>query len=85
MNRDTSKLPMWAQKHISELKEKVQNAEATIPWTKPGMEWFTLFSPSTRDSGKAGPRKLFTCSEDGTLCVCTLGPNDFVFVGRARQ
>ena len=34
------RLPKWAQGYIRELEERVARAEATIPWTEPGMEWF---------------------------------------------
>lgn len=84
MPEDIKSLPKWAQKKIAELERKVEAAERTIPWTKPGMEWFTLFHPDHRRKGDETPRKLFTLSEDGAHCVCSLGPNDCVFVGRER-
>lgn len=80
------RLPKWAQRHIAELEERVQRAEQTIPWTEPGMEWYTLFRPDPQNR-KAMERKtfmLFTCSEGGTHPVCDIGPRDFVFVGRGK-
>jgi hypothetical protein len=79
---DITRLPKWAQQRIAELEKRVKRAEATIPWTEPGMEWFTLFHPAT--SPKLRPRHLFTCGQNGTTLVCTLGPNDWVFVGRGE-
>lgn len=83
MKHNTSKLPKWAQQHIQDLEERVTRAEATIPWTKPGMEWFTLFHPDT-----STPREsfmLFTCSKAGTRPLCTIGPQDTVFIGRGKR
>lgn len=80
------RLPKWAQRHIAEMEERVRRAEQTIPWTEPGMEWFTLFRPDPQNR-KAMERKtfmLFTCSEGGTHPVCDIGPRDFVFVGRGK-
>ena len=80
------RLPKWAQRHIAELEDRVRRAEQTIPWTEPGMEWFTLFRPDPQNR-KAMERKtfmLFTCSEGGTHPVCDIGPRDFVFVGRGK-
>jgi len=82
--RDITKLPKWAQNHIRALEERVQRAEATMPWTAPGMEWFTLFWPGPEPRHRA-PQHLFTCSADGTSLVCTLGPADWIFVGRGRK
>jgi hypothetical protein len=79
-----SRLPKWAQRHIYELEERVKRAELTIPWTEPGTEWFTLFEPGPEPRTRA-PEKLFTCSANGTHCVCTLGPDDFVFIGRGQR
>lgn len=83
---DTQTLPKWAQKHIEELETRVKRAEQTIPWTKPGMEWFTILHPDTRvtdDKGKH--RKLFFLGEDYAHAVCVIGPMDCVFVGRGRS
>jgi len=76
-----AKLPKWAQRHIAALEIRVNLAEATIPWTKPGMEWTTLFAAPFATP----PKALFTCSESGTLQVCSLGENDRVFIGRAKR
>ena len=78
------RLPKWAQRRIAELEERVKRAEATIQWTAPGMEWFTLFWPGPEPKARA-PQKLFTCGDGGTHCVCTLGPEDYVFVGRGKK
>jgi hypothetical protein len=48
------------------------------------MEWFTLFWPGPEPKVRA-PQKLFTCGDGGTHCVCTLGPEDYVFVGRGKK
>ena len=77
------RLPKWAQKHIEELETRVRRAEQTIPWTEPGMEWFTVLHPATRaaeDKGKH--RKIFMLGEDYAHPVCSIGPLDCVFVGR---
>lgn len=79
------RLPKWAQQYITGLGERVRRAEATIPWTEPGMEWFTILHPNTRaaeDKGKH--RKLFFLGEDYAHAVCVVGPMDCVFVGRGR-
>lgn len=77
------KLPLWAQRHIAALEGRVLRAEKTIPWTEPGMEWFTLFHPKAAQN--RAPETLFVCSSVGTHAVCSLGPNDFFFVGRGKQ
>ena len=78
--RSTSSLLVRAEK----AEARVKRAEATIPWTSPGMEWFTLFWPGPEPKARA-PQKLFTCGDGGTHCVCTLGPEDYVFVGRGKK
>jgi len=83
---DTKTLPKWAQKHIEELETRVKRAEQTIPWTKPGMEWFTVLHPDTRAADDKGKhRKLFFLGEDYAHAVCVVGPMDCVFVGRGRS
>jgi hypothetical protein len=84
MKRNLSKLPKWAQQHIKELEGRIELVEKTLPWTERGMEWFTLFHPRFGPKDRA-PERLFTCSSGGTNTVCTLGPNDCVFVGRGKQ
>ena len=71
------RLPKWAQRYIRELQERVERAEATIPWTEPGMEWFTLLKDS-------GPETLFLCRRDGTHPIAMIDKGDRVFVGRAK-
>jgi hypothetical protein len=76
-------LPKWAQARIKELEDKLSHAEQTLPWTKPGMQWFTILHPDSRavaDKGKS--RKLFMLGEDHAHCICSIGPKDSVFVGR---
>jgi hypothetical protein len=82
-DHDLSKLPKWAQLYIQELKGRVRRAELTLPWHNTGREWFTLFAPT--GGHDRPPQRLFTCSEEGTHCVCTLSPGDFVFVGRGKD
>lgn len=79
-------LPLWAQQHIARLEARVESVEKTLPWTEPGMQWFTLFHPATVPNTKPAEHgfRLFTCSDTGTHCVCTIGPTDFVFVGRGK-
>jgi hypothetical protein len=82
---DITKLPKWVQEHIADMNRRIDRAEKTIPWTKPGMRWSTLFHPDA--CGKGAPRKVFhlyTCSENGTHPVCCIGPNDTLFIGRGR-
>lgn len=83
MEHDVEKLPKWAQNYIAELTNRVDSAEKTIPWTDPGMTWFTLFAPI--DGCKRAPVRLYVCSDHGTRCVCALGENDFIFVGRGKE
>lgn len=83
---DISTLPTWAQKRIADLTERVIRAERTIPWTKPGMEWFTLLHPDTRADGDKGKhRKIFMLGEDCAHALCSVGPADCVFVGRGKS
>jgi hypothetical protein len=84
---DITKLPKWAQIHIALLEERVKRAESTLPWTKPGMEWFTLFwpDPQNRKAIERKEFKLFICSDHGTHPVASIGPKDFVFVGRGAE
>jgi len=76
---DIKKLPKWAQRHISELEDRVKHAEATIPWTEPGMEWFTI------GVGVRRPIRLFTLHETGSHCICVIGKNDRLFIGRGKK
>lgn len=85
-DRRLVRLPKWAQQYIARLHDRVRTAEATIPWTEPGMEWLTLFrpDPQNRQAMERKPFMLFTCSEGGTHPVCDIGSRDFVFVGRGK-
>lgn len=60
------------------LEDRVRTAEATIPWTEPGMEWFTILKDSE-------PETLFLCDGGGTHAIATIGKGDRVFVGRASK
>ena len=71
-------LPKWAREYIEELRQRIERAEATIPWTKPGMEWFTLLKDAEDET-------LFLCDKNGTRAIATIGSGDVVFVGRARK
>lgn len=71
------RLPKWAQRHIRELQERVERAETTLPWSEPGMQWFTLLKDSE-------PQTLFLCDAGGTHPIATIGKGDRVFVGRAK-
>ena len=81
MKEKIEKLPKWARKYISDLEYRVEHAEKTLQWAEPGMEWFTIFPP---DYNKT-PQRLYTCSENGTQSVCSLSPEDYVFVGRGKR
>lgn len=78
-----NKLPRYARNEIvslrseiESLKETIVRLESTLPWTKNGMEWFTLFSHLHE------PLRIFTCNNEGTRLLCSLGENDRLFVGR---
>ena len=71
-------LPKWAQRYICQLGDRVQRAEATIPWTEPGMEWFTLLKDSEETT-------IFLCDSGGTHPIALVGRGDRVFVGRAAN
>lgn len=77
-------LPLWAQRYVTLLENRVKRAEATIKWTEPGMEWFTIIHPTTRKKGDDRYVKLFVLNEDHPHCVCSIGPLDTVFVGRGK-
>ena len=71
------RLPKWAQQHIRNLEDRVARSEAVMPWTEPGMEWFTLLKDSE-------PTTIFLCDRDGTHPIAAIGRGDRVFVGRGR-
>lgn len=87
--KQLASLPKWAQRHIEYLKmeaadeaRKRARIEQMIPWTEPGMDWFTLFVPPHRQDKEV---KIFTCSDGGTNHLCTLGRRDFLFIGRSKE
>lgn len=84
-NRDTSTLPKWAQALIRDLESRVEHAEATIPWTKPGMEWLTVMHPDLRAKDNRRCITLFALSESRAQPIVTIGPEDAVFIGRASR
>lgn len=71
-------LPKWAQRYIDNLERRVRRVEQTIPWTEPGMDWFTLLKDSE-------PEILFLCDKNGTHPIASIGKGDRVFVGRAKK
>lgn len=73
-----AKLPQWAQHLIAALEERARRAEATLPWTEPGMEWSTIV-------GHDAETRLFTLDRDGAHQVCVLYKGDRLFVGRAKR
>lgn len=76
-------LPKWAQEKIRELEDRVLKAESTLPWTKPGMQWFTILHPDSRPKHLKGEhRTLFMLDKDSAHPVCSVGAEDCVFVGR---
>lgn len=93
MKDKISKLPKYAQKYIKELEEKItykdhkiKKLEEFFPWTEPDMHWFTIFHPRIRMSEDRGKHiNLFILLENHAQCVASIGPNDFVFVGRGKN
>ena len=86
MSNRITKLPKWAQYHIRQLENRVERAEKTIPWTKPGMQWLTILHPDTRPaSDKGESRVLFFLEKDHARSLCSIGPNDCVFIGRGTE
>lgn len=73
-----ARLPLWARQYIDHLQQRVRRAEETIPWTQPGMEWFTLLKDSDHET-------LFLCDRNGTRAIASIGRGDIVFVGRAES
>ena len=87
--KQLSSLPKWAQSYIEKLEAKVtisvaklERAQEMMRWTKPGMDWFTLFAPPHRSDSEI---TVFTCDEGGTVKLCTLGRRDYLFVGRSME
>jgi hypothetical protein len=87
--KQLASLPQWAQRHIEKLESNVAEAarkteriEEMLPWTKPDMDWFTIFRPPHRADREIN---IFTCDEAGTVRLCTLGRHDFLFVGRSKE
>ena len=81
--KQLARLPKWAQMHIADLELKIEGAadvvtrlENMMPWTEPGMEWFTLWSHPHPEY------TIFTCSEAGTRPLTTIGERDRIFIGR---
>ena len=80
---DIKKLPKWAQKRLTELEDRARRAEATLPWAKPRMQWFTILHPDSRPKHLRGEhRTLFMLDKDSAHPVCSIGAEDCVFVGR---
>jgi hypothetical protein len=82
-------LPKWAQRYVETLKNEAHLANARrssveemMPWTKPDMNWWTLFCPPHRQDREIN---IFTCDESGTVKLCTLGRRDYLFVGRSKE
>lgn len=73
------KLPKWARLHIDRLTYRAEHAELTLPWSAPGMEWFTLFR------GEHDEMRIFTCDKEGTHPLFYLGRHDKLFVGRISE
>lgn len=85
-DHDITKLPKWAQQHIASLEQRIASVERTLPWTEPGMDWFTILHPKGRAAEDRGnSRTLFMLGENYAQAVCSVGPKDYVFVGRARK
>jgi hypothetical protein len=72
-----NRLPKWARDYIVQLQSRVLGAEATLPWTEPGMQWTTLLKDSDEET-------LFLCDRSGTHPIATVGKGDRVFLGRAH-
>ena len=86
MEHDIKKLPKWVQKIINDLEESIREKdneckliESMLPWTEDGMDWFTI------GVNEHVPYRLFILHKDSAHPVCTLGPNDRLFVGRAKD
>jgi len=80
-------LPKWAQNYIDDLiceamqqTKHAERIEAMLPWTKDGMDWFTIFRPPHRADEKIN---IFTRDKSGTIRLCALGKQDFLFIGGA--
>lgn len=87
--KQLASLPKWARYHIERLKlentiaiAKLERTQQMVPWTRPDMDWFTLFSPPHRADEEIN---IFTCDKGGTVRLCTLGRRDFLFIGRSNE
>jgi hypothetical protein len=87
--KQLSSLPKWAQRYIGTLKNDAsrerserERIEEMMPWTKPDMNWWTLFNPPHRADKEIN---IFTCDEGGTVRLCTLGRRDYLFIGRSKE
>lgn len=78
---DIKTLPKWAQKQFTEMEERIKRAESTLPWTKPGMEWFTIVGNKYQPPEFL---RLFSLHESGAHCICSIGPKDVLFIGRGK-
>ena len=84
------KLPKWAQEYIASIqsdKNYIEDRKNTLErmqsFYQAGREWFTIPGPKFNDNEKV--RYLWSLSRDGAHAICDLGPNDLLFVGRAKR
>lgn len=86
MKARVEKLPAWAQAHIADLEAKIEaeraktrQVEKMLPWVQPGMNWLTLLYPG---QFRRDPLNLHTCDRSGTRLFVSIGPDDWLFLGR---
>lgn len=81
--RNISTLPKWAQKRISDLEAKIENMEQLMPWVATQNHWLMLYHPQRSNREKSFT--LFELHENQANPVCSIGPKDFLFVGRVEE
>lgn len=87
---DESKLPQWAQKLLSEERERSNELHSELQRTRQAsvlltgrQGWFTI--PGPEFDGDEKSRGLWVIDRDGPWRLCDLGPGDVLLIGRAQR
>ena len=78
-NLDRTKLTKKWREEIERLETEVAQLRKAHAVLFDYGGWFTL------GVGTEHPLKLFTCSEDGTHCIASVGAGDIMLIGRKRE
>lgn len=77
-----AKLPIWAQEHIQHLEREIKRRDALVNahalLAERDRDWFTI------RGDLSGNMHLWLLNHDHPHSVCSLGPDDLLFVARAK-